>query len=103
MNPRASFAALLLLGSTVAVCPGHEFGQRGSVLRLEAGTSAGRTPFRNGDALEIHEPQSGVVAGRHVVVLDVQHWPWVLVKTPQGEAWVNFDHVYSARHAGGEK
>ncbi len=103
MHPHAILAALLFLGPAVAVCPGHEFGQRGSVMRLEAGASAGRTPFHNGDALEIHEPQSGVAVGRHVTILDTQHWPWVLVKTPQGESWVNFDHVYSARHAGAEK
>jgi hypothetical protein len=73
-------------------------------MRLEAAATVPRVPFRSGDSLEIHESQSGAAgAGRHVTILDVQHWPWVLVKTPQGEAWVNFDHVYSARHTAPEK
>jgi len=85
---------------SAALCNGHDFGQRTSVLRLEASASMkGTTPFHGGDNLEIREIQPAAIAGRRVTVLDVQHWPWVLVRTPQGEAWVNFDHVYSAGHA----
>lgn len=100
----AVFTAALVFGA--ALCNGHDFGQRTSVLRLEASAGGkGTTPFHGGDNLEIHEiqPAAATLAGRRVTVLDVQHWPWVLVRTPQGDAWVNFDHVYSVGHAVPEK
>jgi len=105
MHTALCTAALVFSAS---LCGGHDFGQRTSVLRLEAGPGGkGTTPFHGGDNLEIHETQPGTatatVSGRRVTILDVQHWPWVLVHTPQGEAWVNFDHVSSARHAAPEK
>ncbi len=103
MHTALSTAVLVF---SVALCNGHDFGQRTSVMRLEAGPGVkGTTPFRGGDNLEIREIQPGTttLAGRRVTVLDVQHWPWVLLRTPQGDAWVNFDHIYSAGHTVPEK
>ena len=99
--------AILTFGLAIcasSLCAAHEGGQRSSVMHLEM-SQAGKAPFRGGDNLELHESQAAAAAGggRRVTVLDVQHWPWVLVRTPLGESWVNFDRVYSAKHAAVEK
>ena len=67
-------------------------GQPESVLALEQ-PNHGRPPFRKGDQLDI-QGDAAVVSGiKRITVLDTTHWPWVLVKSEQGETWLNFDHV----------
>jgi hypothetical protein len=80
----------LFLGAVVTLN-----GQSESRLALEQ--KASRPPFQNGDQLDIQGDGpvfSGVI---RVTILSAAHWPWVRVRSEQGESWLNFDHVVVAR------
>jgi len=73
-----------------------------SVLRLEPPMLAS-SPFQKGDQLEIRNVQSEPSVYTRITVIDVKNWPWVYVKSTDGEVWINFNHVYSARYVVGAK
>lgn len=54
-------------------------------------------PFRNGDQLDIQSDAMVFSGVTRITVLNTAHWPWVRVKSEQGEAWLNFDHVVIAK------
>ena len=71
-----------------------------SVLPLDP-PSQGKQPFHKGDELEIQGDASVPFTGAmRVAVLDATNWPWVFVKSVQGEMWLNFNHVVTAKNIG---
>ena len=88
-----------LLPVLVAVSVGATpsvFGQPPSVLPLEAKHE--RSPFREGEQLDIQGDATAFSVLTRITVLDTVHWPWVRVKWAQGETWLNFDHVVIAKN-----
>jgi hypothetical protein len=68
------------------------------------GPKPGRPPFHKGDQLEIQsDATAGYAAAMHITVLDVSNWPWVVVKSEQGEVWLNFNHVVTAKNIAATK
>ncbi len=78
------------------------FGQPESVLTLEQSNLA-KSPFHKGEQLDIQSDATNAPGVIRIAVLDITHWPWVLVKREQGEEWLNFDHVVTARAVGAVK
>jgi hypothetical protein len=60
-------------------------------------------PFRQGDRLDIQCAAAVFPGATRITVLDATHWPWVMVKSEQGETWLNFDHVVIAKEVAGGK
>jgi hypothetical protein len=54
-------------------------------------------PFRDGDRLDIQTDGTVFSTATRITILNAKHWPWVLVKSEQGECWLNFDHVVVAK------
>ena len=54
-------------------------------------------PFQTGDRLEIQSDATVFSSLTRITVLNTAHWPWVRVRSEQGEAWLNFDHVVIAK------
>jgi len=81
----------LFLGAVVTL-----HGQSESRLALEQ--KASRPPFQSGDQLDIQSDAAAFSATTRVTILSTMHWPWVRVRSEQGEAWLNFDHVVVAKN-----
>jgi hypothetical protein len=90
-------AALWLCAASATV---HS--QDTSILRLERPMPAS-CPFQKGDQLEIRDGQSESSASTRVTVIEVKNWPWIYVKSADGEVWINFGRVYSARYVVGAR
>ena len=84
--------AVLLFGWIVPL-----LGQPESVLPLEE-RGLGAPPFHKGDQLDIRGDATVFSGLTRLTVLDTAHWPWVLVKSEQGETWLNFGHVLIAKN-----
>lgn len=87
-----------LLPAVVAVFLGVmpvAFGQPESVLQLEA--KHGKSPFQDGEQLDIQSDSTVIASATRITVLDIAHWPWVRVKSEREETWLNFDHVVIAK------
>ena len=86
--------AVLFLGLTAQTLRS----QAESILPLDP-PRRGALPFRKGDQLEIQGDTSAAFTGvTRITVLDATNWPWVLVRAEQGEVWLNFDHVVTAKN-----
>jgi len=72
------------------------FGQPESLLALEQ-PGHEKSPFHKGEQFDIQSDATISSGSTRIAVLDTTHWPWVLVKLEQGEAWLNFDHVVTAK------
>ncbi|TCO91792.1 hypothetical protein EV701_10773 [Chthoniobacter flavus] len=81
----------LFLGAVVTL-----HGQSESRLTLEQ--KASRPPFQSGDQLDIQSDATVFSGVTRVTILSTTHWPWVRVRSEQGEAWLNFDHVVVAKN-----
>jgi len=72
------------------------FGQPESVLVLEQPGHV-KSPFHKGEQFDIQGDATMASTAMRIAIVDTAHWPWVLVKLEQGEAWLNFDHVVTAK------
>lgn len=65
--------------------------------RLLLEPKSSKPPFQDGDQLDVQSDATVFSIVTRITVLNIAHWPWVRVKSEQGEAWLNFDHVVIAR------